>query len=843
MPTFKDLYPQFYTDSYDNSGLELPNPSPDRPMDPNPDVSPISQYSAFATMGRPNPRMGNLFEAPQPSGGNFSQRFHAVLAGQNPYDVQSMIETRKAQREEVKARQAAVDAQTEATLFDKIQAAPPGERDPYVKALTRWYDTKGVKPDKGFVDTWKNADAAALELYKQAGQEYIKQQAIDNKWTPEQIEEKTKAMLASPVAFAHIHAEAMKLSKLQAETKKLESEAEFLKTLPEATKALSGGNEPPGSPTSPPMSSPSAIPRPGPSTQPGLSQGPQTGPRVVGKLSSGRPIVQNPDGSVSTHRNIIVNFDKDFYVIPTIFGGRQVSEDEAVDIIKKNGFIDPDTGQKLPRYNSQKEAQVAEAQGHIALEQETAPYTRGSLKQASTYPEYLLTPEGQKVQQFVVNKAKALGIDPAYAQALIHQESRWDPQAKSPTGVQGLAQVTQATGSRYGQDPAMRTNPMVSANAGLTHFADLLKETGGSYPEALRRYNGGSDPQYVQNVERHLPLYGGRPVTRATTQGPPEYQQRIAELNTQIAQQGQRLRQSLAMNMNTHGKAIWEAAVDRQKADIQERDSLLKQHDPKAADPSVLAATALGISPNPAQWTPPQAEAVKGLVTRWEVEKAQQIEEATRPGKLELVEAGREGQTIKDVTEFEDEKGNNPPTGSTYGDLKKAGGKYKQVKPMPEKQFEENQNRRDVINSFQELAKTYTSITTGPMAGRIERWKQALGGDVKDDQVGTRLLLQKIKNDISFLRGGKALTIPEATRIEAELPADTDPPRVFREKLDKALSIARRIHKDHLADAKGFKIPESFHIPEPETEGNTPPASTVSPALQAIDDFLNKRKK
>ena len=831
MPTFAELFPQYYTDDYQANG-------PERPPDPNPAVSPIS---AFATMSQPNPPgTYRRYEEIDPYQPNWWESMVTPRSSRVGYArTAQRYNAMEEERDRRRAAQADHDAQTEMLFNEKIRETPAGYRDPIVKAYQGWRKSRGkeeVSPEwQSFL---KKSESDEIAMMGDVFKEWL-QDVKD----PAQKERLYQHALTNPSAFASLYGTMIQKRKLQAETQKLESEAEFLKTLPEATKALSGGNEPPGSPTSPPMSSPSAIPRPGPSTQPGLSQGPQTGPRVVGKLSSGRPIVQNPDGSVSTHRNIIVNFDKDFYVIPTIFGGRQVSEDEAVDIIKKNGFIDPDTGQKLPRYNSQKEAQVAEAQGHIALEQETAPYTRGSLKQASTYPEYLLTPEGQKVQQFVVNKAKALGIDPAYAQALIHQESRWDPQAKSPTGVQGLAQVTQATGSRYGQDPAMRTNPMVSANAGLTHFADLLKETGGSYPEALRRYNGGSDPQYVQNVERHLPLYGGRPVTRATTQGPPEYQQRIAELNTQIAQQGQRLRQSLAMNMNTHGKAIWEAAVDRQKADIQERDSLLKQHDPKAADPSVLAATALGISPNPAQWTPPQAEAVKGLVTRWEVEKAQQIEEATRPGKLELVEAGREGQTIKDVTEFEDEKGNNPPTGSTYGDLKKAGGKYKQVKPMPEKQFEENQNRRDVINSFQELAKTYTSITTGPMAGRIERWKQALGGDVKDDQVGTRLLLQKIKNDISFLRGGKALTIPEATRIEAELPADTDPPRVFREKLDKALSIARRIHKDHLADAKGFKIPESFHIPEPETEGNTPPASTVSPALQAIDDFLNKRKK
>src|ERR1043166_5515057 len=61
-------------------------------------------------------------------------------------------------------------------------------------------------------------------------------------------------------------------------------------------------------------------------------------------------------------------------------------------------------------------------------------------QKSASLPPYLSTPEGQQVQQFVVNRAKGLGLDPALAQALIHQESGWDPQATSPTGVQGLAQ-------------------------------------------------------------------------------------------------------------------------------------------------------------------------------------------------------------------------------------------------------------------------------------------------------------------------------------------------------------------------------------------------------------------
>ena len=110
------------------------------------------------------------------------------------------------------------------------------------------------------------------------------------------------------------------------------------------------------------------------------------------------------------------------------------------------------------------------------------------------------------LQQMVVGKAERLGIDPSWALALAERESNWDPNATSETGVRGLFQVTNKTGSRYGQTPKTRTNPEVSTDAGLRYLADLLKETKGDYPAALRRYNT-TDPDFVQNVERFRPQY------------------------------------------------------------------------------------------------------------------------------------------------------------------------------------------------------------------------------------------------------------------------------------------------------------------------------------------------
>jgi len=107
----------------------------------------------------------------------------------------------------------------------------------------------------------------------------------------------------------------------------------------------------------------------------------------------------------------------------------------------------------------------------------------------------------------VVREALAAGVNPALALSLIHQESGFDPSAQSPTGVQGLAQVTNATGAAYGQTPQTRTDPQVSARAGLQHFRQLLDANRGDVGAALMQYNGGSDPNFTQNVLQHYPRY------------------------------------------------------------------------------------------------------------------------------------------------------------------------------------------------------------------------------------------------------------------------------------------------------------------------------------------------
>ena len=85
----------------------------------------------------------------------------------------------------------------------------------------------------------------------------------------------------------------------------------------------------------------------------------ELGTEIIGKTDEGRPIDKNPDGSVSTERTTTLQIDGKWTNIPTMYGGKEVSDEEAVAIIKKNGMVDPETGRKMPTFDSMQEAEAA----------------------------------------------------------------------------------------------------------------------------------------------------------------------------------------------------------------------------------------------------------------------------------------------------------------------------------------------------------------------------------------------------------------------------------------------------------------------------------------------------
>src|SRR5262245_1372954 len=111
------------------------------------------------------------------------------------------------------------------------------------------------------------------------------------------------------------------------------------------------------------------------------------------------------------------------------------------------------------------------------------------------------------MQQRIVAKSHELGVDPALSLSVAHQESLFNPNAVSPTGVQGILQVTVPTGQRFGQTAQNRFDPDVSIHAGVSELKRLLDASGGGVRKALKGYGDPQQANYADLVLAHYPHY------------------------------------------------------------------------------------------------------------------------------------------------------------------------------------------------------------------------------------------------------------------------------------------------------------------------------------------------
>jgi len=109
--------------------------------------------------------------------------------------------------------------------------------------------------------------------------------------------------------------------------------------------------------------------------------------------------------------------------------------------------------------------------------------------------------------------AARLGVPPAFALAIAHHESRFDPAAISPKGAVGVMQIMPGTAIEYDADVASLHDPDVNMYTGLRILRDLLTQFDGREPLAAAAYVAGPGfwmKRYPPSVGREIEEYVSR---------------------------------------------------------------------------------------------------------------------------------------------------------------------------------------------------------------------------------------------------------------------------------------------------------------------------------------------
>ncbi|SUD90117.1 lytic transglycosylase domain-containing protein [Psychrobacter phenylpyruvicus] len=106
---------------------------------------------------------------------------------------------------------------------------------------------------------------------------------------------------------------------------------------------------------------------------------------------------------------------------------------------------------------------------------------------------------------YILESAKRHGVDPGLLKAMMHTESSFNPNARSPVGAQGLMQLMPATARRFSVINAW--NPAENIEGAAKYVAWLSRRFNGKIEHVLAGYNAGEG-----NVDK----YGGVPPFRET---------------------------------------------------------------------------------------------------------------------------------------------------------------------------------------------------------------------------------------------------------------------------------------------------------------------------------------
>jgi len=92
------------------------------------------------------------------------------------------------------------------------------------------------------------------------------------------------------------------------------------------------------------------------------------------------------------------------------------------------------------------------------------------------------------IKAMIQDAANSAGIDMVLFEALVGQESNYNPSVTSPKGALGLSQLMPGTAQALGVDPR---DPLQNLQGGARYFAQMLRQFQGDTEKALAAYNAG----------------------------------------------------------------------------------------------------------------------------------------------------------------------------------------------------------------------------------------------------------------------------------------------------------------------------------------------------------------
>lgn len=178
-------------------------------------------------------------------------------------------------------------------------------------------------------------------------------------------------------------------------------------------------------------------------------------------------------------------------------------------------------------------------------------YQNWGSSEASVLPSY--SKNKNAYDGYIRQAAQTHGVDAGLIKAVMHTESGFNINARSPVGAQGLMQLMPATAKRFNVNNAY--DPQQNIFAGAKYLAWLLKRFNGNMHLALAGYNAG---------EGNVAKYGGIPpfretqdyVRRVTSRFNNLYSNGIGNLNSSNISQPQVVAQSANYTPNGNSNTL-----------------------------------------------------------------------------------------------------------------------------------------------------------------------------------------------------------------------------------------------------------------------------------------------